>query len=63
VIATGTALGLNVIGLGAESAAQVEELRALGCNGAQGFLFAEPLPAAQVSALLAEGGSLKRTLS
>ena len=63
VIATGTALGLNVIGLGAESAAQVEELRALGCNGAQGFLFAEPLPAVEISALLAEGGSLKRTLS
>jgi diguanylate cyclase (GGDEF)-like protein/PAS domain S-box-containing protein len=63
VIATGTALGLNVIGLGAESAAQVEELRALGCNGAQGFLFAEPLPAVEISALLAEGGSLKRTLA
>jgi diguanylate cyclase (GGDEF)-like protein len=63
VIATGTALGLNVIGLGAESPAQVEELRALGCNGAQGFLFAEPLDAAQISALLIEGGNLRRTLS
>jgi diguanylate cyclase (GGDEF)-like protein/PAS domain S-box-containing protein len=62
VIATGTALGLNVIGLGAESAAQVEELRALGCSGAQGFLFSQPIDAADINALLTEGGSLKRTL-
>jgi diguanylate cyclase (GGDEF)-like protein/PAS domain S-box-containing protein len=62
VIATGTALGLNVIGLGAESAAQVEELRALGCNGAQGFLFSEPIEASEINALLIEGGNLRRTL-
>jgi diguanylate cyclase (GGDEF)-like protein/PAS domain S-box-containing protein len=62
VIATGTALGLNVIGLGAESPAQVQELRALGCNGAQGFLFSEPIPASEVDALLTEGGNLRRTL-
>jgi EAL domain-containing protein (putative c-di-GMP-specific phosphodiesterase class I) len=62
VIATGTALGLNVIGLGAESPAQVQELRALGCNGAQGFLFSEPIEASDITALLTEGGNLKRTL-
>ncbi|MDE3131267.1 MAG: EAL domain-containing protein [Acidobacteriota bacterium] len=63
VIATGTALGLNVIGLGAESPEQVAELRALGCNGAQGFLFAEPMSAAEIGGLLSAGGSLKRTLA
>jgi diguanylate cyclase (GGDEF)-like protein/PAS domain S-box-containing protein len=63
VIATGTALGLNVIGLGAESPAQVEELRTLGCSGAQGFIFSEPIEASAVSALLSAGGDLKRTLS
>ena len=41
VIATGSALGLSVIGAGAESREQVEELRRLGCTDAQGFLFAE----------------------
>ncbi|MDE3134288.1 MAG: EAL domain-containing protein [Acidobacteriota bacterium] len=63
VIATGTALGLYVIGLGAESPEQVEQLRALGCDGAQGFLFSEPLPATGIRALLAEGGALRRTLA
>ena len=62
VIATGSALGLRVIGAGAESHEQVEHLRRLGCTDVQGFLYAEPQPAAQVSALLAAGGSLKRTV-
>jgi EAL domain-containing protein (putative c-di-GMP-specific phosphodiesterase class I) len=62
VIATGSALGLKVIGAGAETADQVEALRHLGCASAQGFLFSEPVPAAQISALLSAGGHLKRTL-
>lgn len=62
VIATGTALGLNVIGLGAESSSQVQELRALGCNAAQGFLFSRPIEPSAVKALLTTGGDLKRTL-
>jgi EAL domain-containing protein (putative c-di-GMP-specific phosphodiesterase class I) len=63
VIATGTALGLHVIGLGAESPEQVEQLRALGCDGAQGFLFSQPLSADAIHSLLADGGALKRTLA
>ena len=47
VIATGSALGLRVIGAGAESREQVEHLRRLGCTDVQGFLYAEPLPAAR----------------
>lgn len=62
VIATGNALGLKVIGLGVETPEQVRELRALGCHSVQGFLFGEPLSAAEVSTLLAAGGSLTRTL-
>jgi diguanylate cyclase (GGDEF)-like protein len=62
VIATGSALGLRVIGAGAESREQVEHLRRLGCTDAQGYLYAEPQPAARISALLAEGGALKRTV-
>ncbi len=63
VIATGSALELNVIGAGAETRAQVEVLRKLGCSSAQGFLFAQPMPAAAVSLLVADGRSLKRTLA
>ncbi len=62
VIATGSALGLRVIGAGAESREQVEHLRRLGCTDVQGFLFAEPQPPAEISALLAAGGALKRTV-
>ncbi|HEX3803250.1 MAG TPA: EAL domain-containing protein [Solirubrobacteraceae bacterium] len=63
VIATGSALELNVIGAGAETSAQVEELRKLGCSSAQGFLFSQPVAAAEVASLVADGGSLKRTLT
>jgi len=63
VIATGSALGLRVIGAGAETREQVEQLRRLGCTDVQGFLYAEPQPAAQISAFLAEGGQLKRTVA
>jgi diguanylate cyclase (GGDEF)-like protein len=63
VIATGSALGLRVIGAGAESREQVDHLRRLGCTDVQGFLYAEPLPASEISALLAAGGELKRTVN
>jgi len=39
------ALGLTAIAEGVESPAQLAELRTLGCEFAQGFLFAEPHPA------------------
>ena len=40
---------------GVENAAQLERLRTLGCSGAQGFYFAEALPAADLTALLRDG--------
>ena len=63
VIGTGVALGLNVIGLGAESLDQVVLLRRLGCHGAQGFLFAEPMTAERIDELLVKGGTLRRTVA
>jgi diguanylate cyclase (GGDEF)-like protein/PAS domain S-box-containing protein len=62
LIATGRALELHVIGLGVETAEQVRQLRDLGCNSAQGFLFSEPVSAQEFSVLLEAGGQLQRTL-
>jgi diguanylate cyclase (GGDEF)-like protein/PAS domain S-box-containing protein len=48
------ALGLLAIAEGIESDGQLTSLRELGCDLAQGFLFARPAPADQISRLLAE---------
>jgi diguanylate cyclase (GGDEF)-like protein/PAS domain S-box-containing protein len=47
------ALGLLAIAEGIESDAQLGAVRALGCDLAQGYLFARPAPADEVTALLA----------
>jgi diguanylate cyclase (GGDEF)-like protein/PAS domain S-box-containing protein len=62
VIATGTALGLTVIGAGTETEEQVRELRRLGCVSAQGMLFSPPVPAVEIEAMLRDTASLRRTL-
>ena len=41
---------------------QVAQLRELGCDSAQGFLFSAPLSAEEFSVLLQSGGDLQRTL-
>jgi EAL domain-containing protein (putative c-di-GMP-specific phosphodiesterase class I) len=52
-----TGLGLNLdiatTAEGVETIAQLDLLRAAGCNQAQGFLFSRPVPAAEVAKLLA----------
>ena len=48
-------LRLSVIAEGVERPAQLERLRALGCKAAQGYLFAPPLPFADIEALLRRG--------
>ncbi len=52
IITLGHTLGLRVIAEGVETAAQAGLLRALGCDQAQGYHFARPLPAAAVAELL-----------
>ncbi|MFN2502115.1 MAG: putative bifunctional diguanylate cyclase/phosphodiesterase [Pyrinomonadaceae bacterium] len=47
-------LGLTVIAEGVETASQLELLRELQCEGAQGLLFAEPMPFDDLRAFLAD---------
>ena len=49
------ALGMTVVAEGVEEVSQAERLRALGCDYAQGFLFARPLPPAELEELLRAG--------
>ena len=52
ILALGTALKLRTVAEGVERADQLDGLRALGCDLAQGYLFAEPLDAAAAGAML-----------
>ena len=52
IIALGAALDLDSVAEGVETADQAARLLALGCRQAQGHLFAEAVPAAQVPAML-----------
>jgi diguanylate cyclase (GGDEF)-like protein/PAS domain S-box-containing protein len=49
------ALGVLAIAEGIESDGQLASLRGLGCDLAQGYLFARPLPAGQIRDVLAGG--------
>ena len=50
VINLAHALGLRVVAEGVETAVQRDVLLAMGCDELQGFLFAYPMPAAQLTA-------------
>jgi diguanylate cyclase (GGDEF)-like protein len=52
VVELGHALGLNVVAEGVETDRQLQELRAMRCDGAQGFLFGKPVPEDEANALL-----------
>ena len=52
IVAMAKALDLNVIAEGVETQRQLEYLREIDCNEAQGFLFGKPLPPKVISQLL-----------
>ncbi|HEY8466371.1 MAG TPA: EAL domain-containing protein [Solirubrobacterales bacterium] len=49
IIAMARALGLEVVAEGVSTHAQLEILRALGCDRVQGFLLSQPVPATQIA--------------
>jgi diguanylate cyclase (GGDEF)-like protein/PAS domain S-box-containing protein len=55
VISLGHALGLRVLAEGVETVPQLEFLKSHGCDECQGYLFARPAPAADLTAALARG--------
>jgi diguanylate cyclase (GGDEF)-like protein len=55
IVGMARALSLDVIAEGVENEAQLSELRRLGCDYAQGRLFAAPMPADEVSKQLEAG--------
>jgi EAL domain-containing protein (putative c-di-GMP-specific phosphodiesterase class I) len=52
IIYLAQALNLEVVAEGIENIAQLETLRSLGCEYAQGYLFSRPLPAEQIGDLI-----------
>jgi diguanylate cyclase (GGDEF)-like protein len=58
VMAMAHALDLTVVAEGVETADQLHALRGLGCDQAQGFLFARPMWAADIDEIAARGGVL-----
>ena len=55
VVELGHALGLSVVAEGVETDSQLAELRSLGCDGAQGFLFGQPVTEAEAEAMVLAG--------
>jgi EAL domain-containing protein (putative c-di-GMP-specific phosphodiesterase class I) len=53
VVAFAKALGLSVTAEGIETADQISQLRALGCDHGQGYYFAKPLQRGSVQPFLA----------
>ncbi len=52
VIALGKTLGLNIVAEGIETIHQLHQLRILGCEYGQGYLFSRPVPAEEATVIL-----------
>lgn len=62
VIALAKALKLKVVAEGIESIHQFHQLRVLGCEYGQGYLFSKPLPVAEIEKLLGDRNRWKHIL-
>jgi EAL domain-containing protein (putative c-di-GMP-specific phosphodiesterase class I) len=58
VVSLARDLGLDLVAEGIQTAAQRDELWRLGCDLGQGYLYAPPLAAAELTAALEHGGRL-----
>ena len=58
IISMARSLGLKVIAEGVETEAQLEFLRARGCDAIQGYYFSRPVPIGELARMLKEGKSL-----
>jgi diguanylate cyclase (GGDEF)-like protein len=56
LVELGRTLGLDVVAEGVETAAQLEYLRSIGCERAQGYYFAEPLDANELEKFVRANG-------
>jgi diguanylate cyclase (GGDEF)-like protein len=52
IVALGQTLGLRIVAEGIEEPSQLAQLQVLGCELGQGFLFAKPMPADRIAAVL-----------
>jgi EAL domain-containing protein (putative c-di-GMP-specific phosphodiesterase class I) len=48
IVTMGHALGMEIVAEGVETAAQLDEVKRLGCDMAQGHYFARPAPLADL---------------
>jgi len=58
IVSMAQGLRLNIIAEGVESPAQLNYLRALGCNTVQGYLFGRPMPMKDVVRSMHNGPSV-----
>jgi diguanylate cyclase (GGDEF)-like protein/PAS domain S-box-containing protein len=59
IVGIGRDLGLDVVAEGIEETVQLEALRGMGCELGQGFLYARPLPPAELAELMHAGRVLR----
>lgn len=65
ITSLGRSLGITITAEGVETIEQLDQIRAEGCNEAQGFLFSRPVPATEIvsTILNLRGGLARRHLS
>ena len=52
IVSMAHALGMAVVAEGVENSEQLEILRELGCDEAQGYFIARPMPSVELAAML-----------